>query len=451
MGYLWGLIQETSRAGLRDMQGCADTRKVFTKSREYRTNALRHLSNGVSSTPRASQRPVPVVIDSAAGVTLTDVDGNRYLDYALGYGPLILGHSPEPVMHALRDALDRGLRTASVNSDEAALADLIAANVPCADRVAFVNTGTEAVQLAIRIARATTGRCRVAKFRCNYHGWVDDLHVGCSPGQDGPATLGQDPRASEMVTLLDWGESDAARQVLDDSFAAVIVEPAAINAGCFAPPAGFLETLRDVTRRHGIVLVFDEVITGFRMSPGGAQACYNVVPDMCVLGKALGAGLPIGAVAGTDGVMDVVSSGRMLHRGTFNGNPLSMAAGVACVSHLQEHAARIYPRMERFAQRISAHIQHEAARNAVAIHARSVGSALQVFAGVRRVDGIGDLAGIDRDATLLLTEELLREGVFTLPRGLMYLSAIHTDEDISTTLAAITRAVRSHADRPGGA
>lgn len=432
-------------AELQDMRTSSRKQKAFARSVEYRHKALQHLSYGVSSTPRASQKPVPVVIDRASGVTLTDLDGNHYIDYALGYGPLILGHSPAPVIDALHRALDRGLRTASNNTDEAALADLIAAQVPCAQKVAFVSTGTEAVQLAVRIARAATGRCRVAKFRCNYHGWVDDLHVGCAPGQDGPATLGQDPMASETVSLLDWGRSDT--NILDGRFAAVIVEAAAINAGCFSPPAGFLQKLRAVTRRHGIVLIFDEVITGFRMPQGTAQACYDVTPDMCVMGKAVGAGLPIGVVAGSDAVMEVVTSGQMLHRGTFNGNPLSMAAGVACLSYLQQHGPVAYSRMERLARQLCAHILQEAARQNVALYAQCVGSALQVFAGVNKVDGMDGLAGIDRKQTLLFTEQLLCEGVSTLPRGLMYLSTAHTDEDIKATCAAMTRAVSAYSQK----
>ncbi len=415
----------------------------FRRSRAHRDMALRHLAHGVSSTPRASQRPAPIVADRAEGAWITDIDGNRFIDYALGYGPLILGHSPAPVMAAIRDELDRGLRTASVNRGEAELAALIAACVPSAELSTFVSTGTEAVHLALRIARAGTGRTRVVKFRANYHGWFDGVHVAGGAHGDGPGALGQDPGAAASLAILDWGDADALERILDDSFAAVLLEPAAINSGCFAPPPGFLERLRAATRRTGAMLVFDEVITGFRLGLGGAQARYGVLPDLTVLGKALGAGMPIGAVAGTVAAMDPIASGALFHRGTFNGHPMSMAAGVACLRHLQLHAATLFPRMEAHAAALAAHVNAEATRLGVAACAQQIGPVLQLFGGVRGLSGIADLHQVDKAATLRLTEALLRRGVQAIPRGVMYVSAAHGDAEIEATMGAITGALRA--------
>jgi len=416
-------------------------RHVFSQSRVYRAHAVNHLAYGVSSTPRATQMPFPVVVDRAEGVHITDVDGNTYLDYGLGYGPLLLGHTPKPVLEALQHELSKGLRTASIHRGEARLADLIAELVPSGAQSAFVSSGSEAIQLALRIARAATGRNTIAKFRANYHGWFDNLHVANTIGNDGAATIGQDPDASQSVVLFDWGCVDGLADRLDTRFAAVIVEPAAINAGCFGPPDGFLQALRDITSRLGIVLIFDEVITGFRLALGGAQQRYGVTPDLSVLGKALGAGLPIGAVSGHREVMQVIASGRLLHRGTFNGNPVSIGAGIACLETLKAEQATLYPRIDRIGSAIAVHINSEAKAHGAPIFAQNVGPCVQLFAGVTHMDGMADLPKIDRSLILCLTSKLLQQGIYTLPRGLMYVSSVHTDDDLAFTKQAISTAI----------
>lgn len=416
----------------------------FAASRRHRDQAVRHLANGVSSTPRAAQRPVPLVIDRARDAIVTDLDGNDYVDYIMGYGPLILGHSPRPVLDRVRAELDKGLRTASINQCEARLAELIAEAVPCAELSAFVSSGTEAVQLALRIARAVTGRTRIVKFRANYHGWFDSIHVASNIGNDGPGSAGQDLQALQSVTVVDWGDAAALERVLSDDYAAVILEPVAINAGCFAPPDGYLQAVRETTRRHGVVLIFDEVISGFRLAPGGAQEVFGVVPDIAVLGKALGAGLPIGAVAGSRAVMQPLLDGSVLHRGTFNGNPLSAGAAIACVELLLRERQTLYPRMDAFAAAIQAHFNAEAAALDLDLCANRVGSAIQLFAGARRMDRIGDLAGADRVEGMKLTEACVLNGLNPLPRGLMYLSAAHTEADVAATKDALSKVLQEY-------
>lgn len=415
---------------------------AFSGSMQYRDYASRYLANGVSSTPRASQLPVPLVIASARDAIVTDVDGNDYIDYTLGYGPLVLGHSPAPVVERLKEEIDKGFRTASVHAGEGRLAELISEAVPCAEITSFLSSGTEAVQLALRIARAATGRTRIVKFRANYHGWFDNIHVANNPGNDGPSSSGQDQQATANVTLVDWGDAAALEQVLSDEFAAVILEATAINAGCFTPPAGFLQSVRDLTCKHGVVLIFDEVISGFRLGLGGAQASYGVTPDIAVLGKALGAGLPISAVTGNRAVMAPLIDGRVLHRGTFNGNPLSVGAAIACVEYLQAHHAEIYPRMDAQAEAIQSHFTAEVKALDLDLCANRIGSAIQLFAGVRKLDNIGDLGKADKKEILKLTEACVLNGLNPLPRGLMYLSAAHTDADIAITKEALSRALR---------
>lgn len=412
-----------------------------TAAREHRARALKTVAFGCSSTPRGRQLPAPLVVARAEGAHLWDISGARFIDYALGYGPLILGHSPQGVIGAVKSSLDLGLRTATIHQGEAELGELIAQTLPSAEVSAFASSGSEAIQLALRIARAATGRTRIVKFRGNYHGWFDSIQIAGMPGNDGPDTLGQDPAAAASVTVLDWGDLDQLRAVLDDTFAAVILEPVAINGGCFMPPAGYLEGLRDLTREKGVVLIFDEVISGYRLGTGGAQALVGVTPDLSVIGKAMGAGFPISAVAGSRAAMEPVASGRMLHRGTFNGNPVSVAASVACIRELIAREDEIFPRMEAQGADLESHIRETAREAGLPLSVARTGSALQIFLGIDQVAGLGDLPRIDRAATAAFCGELLLAGVQTIARGLLYLSATHSDEDIALTKAAVTRAI----------
>jgi len=413
----------------------------FDGSIAYRAQAVNVLAKGVSSTPRAAQLPVPPVIVKGEGAIVTDVDGNRYIDYTLGYGPLILGHSPQPVLDAVRAALDQGLRTAAVHTAEADLARRIAEMVPCAHISSFVTSGTEAVQLALRIARSVTGKLPVLKFRANYHGWFDNVHIANAVDSDGPSSTGQDPDAASSMVLADWGDSTQLEALLNADFAAVILEPVAINAGCFMPPAGFLHKLRDLTKKHNVVLIFDEVISGFRLTLGGASQWLGITPDIAVLGKALGAGLPISAVTGSREVMAPLTDGRVLHRGTFNGNPLSVQAAVACLDHLRAQQDVIYPRMHAFANALKTHVNEEAKRHHADVCANAVGSAVQLFAGVHQLDMMAELPRADKVKILQLTKAFLENGLMPLPRGLMYLSSAHDAPQIEATKSAISRAI----------
>jgi len=423
----------------------------FTRSADYHARASKVLPRGVSSSPRATQRPVPLAIAHAEGARVTDLDGRTYVDYALGYGPLILGHNPAPVLDAVRRELARGLRVGGITTGEADLAERIAQMMPSCAMSSFVSTGTEGVQLALRLARAVTGRLTVVKFRCHYHGWSDTIHVATDAVHDGPSTGGQDPDAVRHVIVLDWGSLEALCALDPREVAAVIMEPAAINAGCFEPRSRFLRGVREWTKANGVVLIFDEVITGFRLAPGGAQARYGVEADLTVLGKALGAGLPISAVTGSAAMLQPIVSGAVSQRGTYNGNPLSVAAAIACLDHLAAHADDFYPRMDRYATAIAEHVRATARRVGIAVTANHVGPCVQLFAGAQAVPALDDLRGIDKAQTLELTGLLVQRGVAPLPRGMMYLSTAHTDEHIELTMLALTGAIEALAqtrDRP---
>jgi glutamate-1-semialdehyde 2,1-aminomutase len=315
--------------------------------------------------------------------------------------------------------------------------------MPSCAMSAFVSTGTEGAQLALRLARAVTGKLTVVKFRCHYHGWSDAIHLATDPAEDGPSTAGQDPGALRHVVVLDWGSLEALCALDPREVAAVIMEPAAINAGCFEPESRFLRGVREWTKANGVVLIFDEVITGFRMAPGGAQARYAVEADITVLGKALGAGMPISAVSGSEAMLAPIIEGRVSQRGTFNGHPLSVAAANACLDHLARNADDIYPRIEAYARTIAEHVRDAARRAGVPITANQAGPCVQLFAGTDAIRSLADLGSVDKERTLDLTGALLLHGVATLPRGMMYLSAAHTESDIDATLTALSEAIEA--------
>ncbi len=417
------------------------TSSRFTQSLAYHERARKVLPRGVSSSPRATQRPAPLAIARAVDAHIVDIDGNEYIDYSLGYGPLLLGHSPAPVLAAVERELRNGLRTGGITPLEAELGERIARAMPACETSALVSSGTEAAQLALRLARAATGRLVVVKFRGHYHGWSDAIHVATDPANDGPSTGGQDPDALRHVVVLDWGDAAALDALDARGVAAVIMEPAAVNAGCFAPAPGFLERVRAWTSQHGIVLVFDEVITGFRLALGGAQGRYAVAPDLTILGKALGAGMPVSAVAGRRAMFDAIVRGTVSQRGTYNGFPPAVAGAIACLDYLTAEAATLYPRIEGYAAAIAAHVRAVAARTGAAVTANQLGPCVQLFAGATSIATLRDLPRVDKDRTLQLTGALVELGVTPLPRGMMYVSTAHTDADVERTLSALTEAI----------
>jgi len=420
----------------------------YARSRAQFERAGRTLAGGVSTAFRALQEPVPICFDHGSGSHLVDIDGNEYIDYALGFGPMFLGHHPEEVIDAVGHQLGRGLGYGAVHDLEAELAETICRVMPSADMCVISNTGSEAVQVALRIARATTGRNRVVKFRGHYHGWSDSVHVGVPGHLDGPGTGGQDPAAADATVLCDWNDSAALEAVLDDSIAAVIMEPIAVNGGCFEPAPGYLQQVRDLTNKNGSLLIFDEVITGFRVGLGGAQARYGVMPDLTILGKALGAGFPISAVCGRRKFFDAVSSRRMAHVGTFNGNPVCCAASVAALKILERDAAEIYPRVTALMEELAAALVEETSEYGVGITVNHVGGAGHAFASSSPVGDAMTAERVDAAPYRHFAAALLDEGVHVIPRGLLYVSAAHTDADLAVTREAIRRAAARFAAAP---
>lgn len=398
------------------------------------------LAGGVSTGLRAAMRPHPLFFRGGSGARLTDLDGNSYLDYVLGWGPVILGHGHPGLTAAVTAQAPIGATYGSGHLLEAEVAEKVLTRIPGTERVLWSNTGSEATQVALRLARGVTGRRRFIKFGGHYHGWSDTMLIGYRPAPDGSLGLGsqgQNPASLADVSLIEWGDLDAVTELLkapDSDIAAVFCEPVLANSGVLEPPPGFLDGLREVCDATGTILVFDEVITGFRIHPAGAVGRYGVTPDLVVLAKAIAGGYPLAAVAGRADILDRVTRG-IVHAGTYNGNPVALAAGGATLDALAEPGT--YESFERHGEALAAGMRAALDRHGVPSTVNQVGPLVQCIPGVAGARSFNDFMRADQAFYDRLTVEMLRRGVFTLPGGRWYLSTAHTDAHIAATVAVI--------------
>ncbi|MDP9251129.1 MAG: glutamate-1-semialdehyde 2,1-aminomutase [Chloroflexota bacterium] len=383
---------------------------------------------GVGGTPR--------VIDRASGARLWDVDGNELIDYIGSWGPMILGHAHPAVIAAVTEAASRGTSFGAPNLGEVALAEEIVAAMPSIEQLRFVNSGTEAAMSAVRLARAFTGRDRIIKMAGGYHGHADALLVRAGSGASGlPASAGVTAGAAVDTLVVAYNDLDAAADLLGrEDIAAVIVEPVAANMGVVLPQPGYLEGLRRLTARHGTLLIFDEVITGFRLARGGAQELFGISSDLTVLGKIIGGGLPVGAYGGSAAIMGLVAPlGPMYQAGTLSGNPLAMAAGLATLHAL---TPSVYGQLEEAGAALEAGLAEAAAAASVAVRVARAGSLLTVF--------FADDARFAR-----FFHAMLEAGVMLPPsqQEAWFLSAAHGRAELEATLDAARRAFAALGDR----
>ena len=415
--------------------------------------ASRVLPGGVNSPVRAfgAVGGRPPFIERARGARLYDVDGNSYIDYVMSWGPLIHGHAPRELTRALRAAAGRGTSFGAPTPQEVELGRLVCRLVPSIERVRFVNSGTEATMSAIRVARAATGRDRIVKFAGCYHGHGDAFLVQAGSGATtlGVPTSPGVARATAADTLIadynDLGSVNRLFRAHRDSIAAVIVEPIAGNMGVVPPAAGFLEGLRDLCDKHGAVLIFDEVISGFRASKGGAQAVYDVLPDLTCLGKIIGGGLPVGAYGGRVDLMErVAPAGPVYQAGTLSGNPLAMTAGIWALSNL---SAPLYRRLGKLTNRLASGLREAARETGVHLTVNAAGSVLTPFFTAASVTDYASATAADADAYGAFFRGMLQRGIYPPPSQFegWFLSDAHAERDIDRTVSAARRAL---ADMP---
>ena len=425
-----------------------------TKAASLYARAQQVLAGGVSSDARRpAPGELPMYVDHANGAYLWDVDGKRYVDFVLGQGPMVLGHCPAPVVRAVAQQAARGMAYSAQHELEVAAAELLTALVPCAELVRFNTVGSEAVLGAWRIARGATGRQRILKFEGHYHGWLDaalwSLHPAVSaagPAEQPvpvPGTGGQQLSSGGDLLIAPWNDIDAFRTLIADhgaEIAAVVMEPVLCNTGCIEPDREFLAEVMTLTRAAGALVIFDEVITGMRLGTGGAQEYLGVTPDLAVLGKAVAGGLPVSAIVGTREAMAPVVVGAVGHAGTFNSNPLGMAAALATMSTLSADRNDVYPHLYHLGVRLRDGLREIAARRSVPLLADGPGPMLQTyFTDLPAVRNYRDFAATDRAAAGRFHRALHEHGINIVPRGLWFLSAAHTHADIDETLDAADR------------
>jgi glutamate-1-semialdehyde 2,1-aminomutase len=426
--------------------------RSMTRSRQLQERAASLLPGGVDSPVRAFRAVGgdPPFVERALGAWLWDADGNKYLDCFGSWGPMILGHAFPPVVEAIQQAAARGASFGASHRYEGDLAELVQRCFPAVERLRFVSSGTEACMSAIRLARGFTGRKFVIKFEGCYHGHADALLVKAGSGI---ATLGIPgsagvPEETAMHTLaLPYNDLDAVRTAFEmhpGQIACVIVEPVVGNAGTIIPEPGYLAGLRQMTLEHGALLILDEVMTGFRLSLGGAQQIYGIQPDLTTLGKIIGGGLPCGAFGGRADIMEFLAPlGPVYQAGTLSGNPLAMAAGIATLSHLIEHQGAVYPGLERTTREIADGVAAIAKEAGVALTTNRIGSMFTWFFTGEKVTDFHAASSSDTAAFGRFHRAMMEAGVWLPPSQFeaAFISAAHGDAEVELLLDAARTAL----------
>ncbi len=420
---------------------------TFERSKQMIEEASQVLPGGVNSNFRLGMKPTPLVFERGEGPFLFDVDGNRLIDYYLGMGPMILGHNPASVIEAVRAQLDSGILFAGQTEIEREAARLVCEMVPSAEKVRFSCAGSEVVQAAWRLARASTGRSVIVKFEGHYHGWLDSVLWSVAPPADQhgpleapipvPASAGQDLRAGENTEVLPWNDLELVTQRLErGDVAALIMEPAMCNTSTILPAEGYLQGVRDVCTETGTVLIFDEVITGFRVAPGGAQQLFGVTPDLTTMGKAIANGFPLSCLAGRADLMDLFVTGEVMHGGTYNAQPSTMAALVATLTELAK--PETFDALTTQGNRLKEGIARALADAGVQARVEGFPQVFHVGFGVE--DPVTDYRSslqADKARYIRFTEALHYKGVRSLERGAWFMSSTHTADVVDETIEAV--------------
>ncbi len=419
------------------------------KSQELYKRARNSLAAGVSSNMRMRELPVPLFFERGKGSRLYDVDGNEYIDYLMGMGPSVFGHAPDFLVEAVARGLQSGQTFAGQTELEVRVAETIQKVVPSAELVRYASSGTEAVQAALRVARAYTGRSKFIKFEGQYHGWMDSVLYsgsGASAEQLGaydaptpvPGSAGMSPGTAEEIIILPWNDVDALRRAVDqhhNQIAAVLTEPI---TSCIMPEPGYLEAMREICDERGIVLIFDEVITGFRIALGGAQELLGVTPDLSTFAKAMAGGFPMAMVAGKRDLLDLLDDGTAMHAGTLNGNITSMSAAEASLEHLMADEGAAYKALYSTGEALMEGLRGLANKHELNLLVYGPGPIFSMaFTDADRITSYRSYReNVDQQKWSEFGLGMLERGVRLGLGGMWFVSTAHTRDDVEQTLAA---------------
>lgn len=425
----------------------------FTKSISAFKKALELIPGGVNSPVRAfkSVNLNPVFIQKGKGSIITDIDGNQYIDYLSSWGPLIFGHAHEVILSAINEAAQKGTSYGAPTEYETEMAELIVEMVPSVEKVRMVNSGTEATMSAIRLARGFTKKDGIVKFAGNYHGHGDSflIHAGSGAITLGlPDSPGVTTGTAKDTFIAEYNNLESVRAIFREKgseIAAIIVEPVAGNMGVVLPKVNFLQELRAITKDYGVLMIFDEVITGFRLAKGGAQEYFNINPDITTLGKIIGGGLPVGAYGGRKDIMEMLApSGPVYQAGTLSGNPLALAAGTAMLK-LIKNTPDFYAELEKKAARLEQGLRDNLAKTGVKAIINRAGSMMTMFfTNESKVTSLSEVMTSDTAKYAAYFKRSLESGIYIAPSQFecLFVSYAHSDEDIERTIEASLKAMK---------
>lgn len=431
----------------------------YKKSEQWLEKSKKYLAGGVGSNARVNLDGPTLFFDKGKGSKIYDIDGNEYIDYILAWGPLILGHCPNNIIEAVKKQLELGTMFGASHIKEYTLAKKICECFPSVEMVRFTNSASESVQMVLRLARAYTGKLKVLKFEGAYHGWFDNINISAHPDslklmgvENNPypifETGGQSKSVLEDILIVPWNKMDIIEQTIknhSDEIATLILEPIMCNNGVILPKDGFLAKLREITKKHNILLIFDETITGFRASLGGAQKYYNVNPDLTVFGKGMGGGYPIAGFGGKSEIMNLIAEGKVVHLGTYNSNPICVAAAIAVLDELSKDNGVVYKKLFLMGEKLMYGINSIFLENDISVVVQGLGTFFSILFTGSPVENYRDTFQLDKSRYSKFWVNLLDRGIRIWPsvRGLWYISTAHTDKDIDITLQAIKSVVKT--------
>jgi len=416
--------------------------------------AKKTLPGGVNSPVRAFE-PYPFFVECAQGSKLYDADGKKYLDYCMAYGAMLLGHANPAILDAVKAQLQRGTLYGVPTELEIQFAETISQVSPCMEMMRLVSTGTEATMHALRAARGYTNRKKIIKFDGCFHGSHDNVLVKAGSGAatfGTPNSLGIPQETTQNTIVLPYNDLEALENTFKaegQNIAAVIVEPVMANVGLILPQSGYLQGLRKITQTYGTVLIFDEIITGFRLALGGAQEYFGVKPDMATLGKVLGGGFPLAAFGGKTEIMQNISpAGKVYQAGTFSGNPVSATAGMAILNYLSKNKTQLYPKLEKSASALKKFLFDQATTYQLPVQVYSIASLYQIFFTAQDITNYDDAKHSNQTMFSAYFHELLKQGVFIPPSQYetCFISAAHTEDDLKFTTNALDCALKAVAN-----